>query len=172
MPCFLFTYHAYGSWLPDRSQGFVARGRGILPQDARLGRLYREAMAETAVLFADAVQRALLECLVESASKQRFLMYVAATDRTHLHALVAWRDPRRGTQLRSLIKGSLSRELNRQFERRTWLAEKGSCQQVKNREHFDYLAQCYLPRHAGWQWSRERGLTGPREIPGGQWPSG
>ncbi|QDT75400.1 hypothetical protein I41_46100 [Lacipirellula limnantheis] len=33
MPCCLFTYHAYGSWTPDRKQGYVKRHQGILQQD-------------------------------------------------------------------------------------------------------------------------------------------
>jgi hypothetical protein len=33
MPCYLFTWHAYATWLPDRKQGYVEKGRGILPPD-------------------------------------------------------------------------------------------------------------------------------------------
>ncbi|MEM1305417.1 MAG: hypothetical protein AAGG46_11005, partial [Planctomycetota bacterium] len=29
MPVYLFTYHTYGSWLPDRPQGYVQRDQGI-----------------------------------------------------------------------------------------------------------------------------------------------
>jgi hypothetical protein len=29
MPVYLFTYHAYRSWMPDRPEGFVQEGRGI-----------------------------------------------------------------------------------------------------------------------------------------------
>src|SRR4051794_35604479 len=29
MPCYLFTYHAYGSWMPDHKRGYVHRGQGV-----------------------------------------------------------------------------------------------------------------------------------------------
>lgn len=158
MPCFLFTYHAHGSWMPDREQGYVKRGKGILPTDSHMNRLYTESMVETAVLFDSNLQIALIECLLESAPKQKFELYAVATDSTHVHALLSWRDQRRGTKLRGLVKGSLTRYLNKKFERRTWLAESGSCKQVKHRGHFDHLKQVYLPKHQGWKWDRERGF--------------
>jgi hypothetical protein len=40
MPCYLFTYHAYGSWMPDRVEGYVRRGQGILPRDTQMASLY------------------------------------------------------------------------------------------------------------------------------------
>ena len=36
MPCYLFTFHAYGTWMPDREEGFVRREQGILPPDEEL----------------------------------------------------------------------------------------------------------------------------------------
>jgi len=38
MPCYLFTYHAYASWMPDREEGHVRRGEGILSADEKLNR--------------------------------------------------------------------------------------------------------------------------------------
>ena len=37
MPVYLFTFHAYGSWLPDNPRGYVRRKEGIQPQDVPLG---------------------------------------------------------------------------------------------------------------------------------------
>ena len=43
MPCYLFTYHGYGTWLPDRSRGYVRRKEGILPTDeAPMAECYRK----------------------------------------------------------------------------------------------------------------------------------
>ena len=36
MPCYLFTFHAFGTWMPDREEGFVRREQGILPPDEEL----------------------------------------------------------------------------------------------------------------------------------------
>ncbi len=151
MPCFLFTYHAYGSWMPGRQQGYVKWGRGILPTDPPMNQLYTDSMVETLVLFDSNLQRALIASLLESAPKQEFELYAAATDASHIHALLGWRDGRRGTKLRGLVKGSLTRYLNKTVSRRTWLAEKGSCKQVKDRGHFNHLKEVYLPRHRGWK---------------------
>ena len=43
MPCYLFSYHTYRSWMPDRPHGYVQRAKGILPSDPRMADLYCEA---------------------------------------------------------------------------------------------------------------------------------
>jgi hypothetical protein len=37
------------------------------------------------------------------------------------------------------------------------LSENGSRKHVKDREHFDYLVNVYLPKHTGWKWSESLG---------------
>lgn len=158
MPCCLFTYHAYGSWLPDRQQGYVKRGQGILPQDMLKHRLYAKAMTEEIVNFSSEHQRCVIESLIKSQTPQRFELHGIATAPTHLHALLAWRDERNVVAMRGLVKGSVSRALNSAFLRRTWLSEGGSRKQVRTREHFDYLLTVYLPKHSGWKWSVAKGF--------------
>jgi hypothetical protein len=157
MPCYLFTYHAYGSWMPDRSRGYVKRGHGVLPPDAHMAKLYSRAMKETEVAFDDQLQRWAIASLIESEPLQKFDLYYIATDVTHLHALLAWRDEREPVRMRSLLKGSITRTLNRTRARRTWLSEGASRKQVKRRGHFQYLFETYLPKHSGWKWTREKG---------------
>ena len=72
MPCYLFTYHAYGSWMPDRPQGYVQRKQGILPPDAVLAQKYRTAMEQSEAKFTSDVQIALIDSLLESREKQSF----------------------------------------------------------------------------------------------------
>lgn len=158
MPCCLFTYHAYGSWLPNRPQGYVKRGQGILPQDMRKHRLYAKAMTEDIVCFSVEHQRHAIESLVKSQAPQRFELHYVATDPTHVHALLAWRDERNIVAMRGLVKGSISRAFNQAFAVRTWLSEGGSRKQVCNREHFDYLMAVYLPKHSEWKWNAAVGL--------------
>lgn len=157
MPCYLFTYHAYGTWMPDRSRGYVKRSRGILPRDDQMAELYRRSMKEQAVSFDDQLQRWSIAALLESEPLQLFELYFVATDATHLHVLLGWRNDRGAVALRSLVKGSLSRALNRAVKHRIWFADGGSRKQVKSGGHFAYLTTSYLPKHAGWKWSRERG---------------
>jgi len=158
MPCCLFTYHAYGSWLPNREQGYVKRHQGILPQDMQKHRLYAKAKIEEIVAFASEHQRCAIKSLIESQAPQRFELYFVATDATHLHALLAWRDDRNVVAMRGFVKGSISRAMNAAFNRRTWLSEGGSRRQIRNREHFDYLMAVYLPKHSGWKWNVVEGL--------------
>ncbi len=72
MPCYLFTYHAYGSWMHDRRQGYVQRKRGILPPDVALAQKYRAAMTQCEVKFTSDTQIAIIDCLLESREKQNF----------------------------------------------------------------------------------------------------
>lgn len=157
MPCYLVTYHAYGSWLPDRRRGYVRRDRGIIPADTHVAKLYRRDMAESPVVLNGALQRAAIAALLDSQQPQRFNMHAMATDRTHVHALLSWRDSRDAVKMRALLKGSVTRALNAEFGRRNWLAEGGSRKQVRDRRHFDHLRTEYLPKHTGWKWLPERG---------------
>jgi len=158
MPCCLFTYHAYGSWLPNRQQGYVKRRQGILPQDMQKHRLYANAMTEETATFYSEHQRCAIETLIKSQTPQRLELHSVATDPTHLHALLAWRDERNIVAMRGLVKGSISRGLNVGMQHRTWLSDGGSRKQVRNREHFDYLMTVYLPKHSGWKWSLAKGF--------------
>ncbi len=66
MPYYLFTYHAFGSWMPDRKQGYVRRGQGILVPDHVMAERYRAAMTQGAVEFNSAIQLAIIDILLES----------------------------------------------------------------------------------------------------------
>jgi len=157
MPCYLFTYHAFGTWMPDRSRGYVKRNHGILAPDAAMATRYRSAMKETVVEFDDAIQVMILNSILESRDKQAFELYSMATDPSHVHILVGWRDARTWLRMRSGIKSSMSRRLNHDRGKRTWFAEGGSRKRVKDEAHFEHLVKKYLPSHRGWKWSAERG---------------
>ena len=158
MPCYLFTYHAYGSWVPDRKQGYVIRKRGILPQNQELAVKYRQCMTEKEKKFGHEMQQSIIRVLLQSREKQEFDCHFIATDCSHTHVLLAWRDVRRSLRMRSTIKGSITRHLRNEFGAYQWLSEGGSRKQVKDLEHFDYLVNVYLPRHRGWKWELKRGL--------------
>ncbi|MEM1355661.1 MAG: hypothetical protein AAGH88_12345 [Planctomycetota bacterium] len=44
MPVYHFTFHAYGTWMPDHAKGYVRRKLGILPPDAKMAEQYRRNM--------------------------------------------------------------------------------------------------------------------------------
>jgi len=157
MPCYLFTYHAYGSWMPDRKRGYVERDRGILPSDPVRAEQYRTRARHDPVTFNRAIQRLLIDETRQAAVKQRLRLHAVALDPTHAHVLVSWHDERRVKPVRSSVKSSLTRRLNRELGKRFWLVANASQKRVRDRGHFDHLVKTYLPDHRGLFWSETTG---------------
>ena len=157
MPCYLFTFHAYRTWMPDRDEGFVRRKRGVLPPDEELARQYEERAKEDEVWFHSNIQMLLIAEARIACEKQRYRGHCIATDPTHVHVLASWPDERPWLKIRSGLKSSLTRRLNRDVQRRHhWFVDSASRKQVKDETHFDHLMNVYLPSHRGWKW-REGG---------------
>jgi REP element-mobilizing transposase RayT len=157
MPCYLFTFHAFGTWMPDREEGFVRRDRGISPPDEELALAYRGRARENEVLFDSRLQLLLIEETRIACGKQKYRGHYIAAEPTHLHALVSWADDRAWLKIRNGLKSSLTRRLNgEERQRDKWFVESASRKQIKDDEHFDHLVNTYLPSHGGWKW-REGG---------------
>src|SRR5262245_55881222 len=92
MPVFHFTYHAYRSWMPDREEGFVQKHRGPQPKNEKLARAYAEAAEWSCVLFDSDDQQFLIETVLDVCGRRSWRLHAAATEPTHLHAVVSWRD--------------------------------------------------------------------------------
>ncbi|MEQ8838739.1 MAG: hypothetical protein RID07_18185, partial [Lacipirellulaceae bacterium] len=87
-----------------------------------------------------------------------------ATDRTHLHAVVSWRNEHLTfRKVRGRIKNLLALDLSRAagITGRPWFSREASRKQVSDEEHFNYLLRVYLPKHQGWQWYEDRGWVDP-----------
>ncbi|MCA9235718.1 MAG: hypothetical protein KDA44_09610 [Planctomycetales bacterium] len=132
MPYVLLTYHAYGSWLPDRPQGFVHWHEGLQRQNKRLARVYRATMTADEVTFDLAVQRTMIAAVRDAAGFQRFRVHAIACEPTHLHAVASWRDGRPLDALSTGIKTSLTRRLNLEHGRGMWLSKGASKQPVRH----------------------------------------
>jgi REP element-mobilizing transposase RayT len=158
MPCYLFTFHGYGTWLPDKEEGYVVRGVGQLPQDVVVGAGYRRLMTEDETVFDEDHEKTMIDEVHVTAAKVDFRVHFVATEPTHIHILVSWKDDRHWRTLRTSIKSSPSRRLNRDHGRQQWLSDGASRRRVINQEHYDYLVGTYLPQHGGWKWSEEKGL--------------
>jgi REP element-mobilizing transposase RayT len=155
MPCYLFTWHAYGTWMPDRPQGYV-KSKQILAPNAIEAAKYRARQNEPSASFDSDVQEIMIDELGVTAEHRRFRLHSVATDPTHLHALMSWSDERSVKELRRGIRESITRRLNK-HQRRTWFVHRGSRKRVSDREHFDHLMKTYLPKHRGWKWDEWRG---------------
>jgi len=158
MPCYFFTYHGHGTWMPDHQRGYVRRKEGVLATDSAMAENYRRNQKFATSQFDERMQKLLIEETLEACLHQQLRGHGIATESTHLHVLVSWRTDRTWQEVRRSLRSSLTRRLNREVERRTWFSKQPSRKRVEDRDHFDYLTRAYLPQHAGWKWSEERGL--------------
>lgn len=159
MPVYLFTYHAYRSWMPDRPEGFVQEGDGIQAPSPRLAESYAEAAGHPPFQFSPGIQRFLVASATEVCQRRNWRLHAGATELTHLHMLVSWRDHAPWQDVRGKIKNILSLELSKRqrVKGRPWFSKGASRKNVRNREHFDYLMKQYLPSHSGVAWFEDRG---------------
>lgn len=158
MPCYLFTYHGYGTWMPDQPRGYVKRKVGILAPNVAMAECYRSNQKQETVTFDERVQKLLLNEAVKAFRFQGLRGHFIATDPTHLHVLVSWKSAAHWQAVRSSVRSSLTRRLNQEIERRSWFAKQPSRKRVKDRQHFEHLVQAYLPRHRGLKWREGLGL--------------
>ncbi|XAM00025.1 hypothetical protein OT109_01295 [Phycisphaeraceae bacterium D3-23] len=158
MPVYLFTFHAYGSWMPDHQRGYTHRQGGVRVADSEMAAQYRARQKQTVIAFEENHQLAVIDELQAAAQHQRFILYAIATDPTHIHVLCGWEDARGWAKLRNGIRESITRMLNRAYTRRRWLAENASRKRVKEEEHFDHLRANYLPGHRGLKWDPKSGV--------------
>jgi len=158
MPCYLFTYHAHGSWMPDHPRGYVQRGKGILPPDQDMAERYRGNLKQKIVRFDVAIQRRLIEGALEACECQQVECHFVATEVTHIHVLVSWKTDRTWQLVRKQIRSNITRLLNKDVCRQAWFSKSPSRKQVKDQEHFDYLVSSYLPKHSGLKWSSKEGI--------------
>ena len=164
MPCYLFTYHSYGSWMPDRDEGYRRRDDiGVLPANRPLANIHRAQAAAKVVFLTSAIQRLVVEELLVAREKQDFRLHYLATESTHIHALVSWKHAATWTKMRGSIRSSITRRLNRVHGTREWLSEGASARRVVCDVHFRQVYDTYLPHHRGWKWSETEGWIPPRD---------
>ncbi|MEO0586071.1 MAG: hypothetical protein AAF078_00365 [Planctomycetota bacterium] len=158
MPVILLTLHAYGTWLPDRPQGYVRRDTpGVLPSNTTQAERYRKQMHHPQASFGQAEQHAILTATINAAALQNLELHAAATDITHAHLLISWRDDRPASHIQRSLKRSISTHLNT-LHRRPWLSRGGHIQPIQDRAHLDHLRTAYLPKHTGLQYSPTQGI--------------
>jgi hypothetical protein len=80
MPCFLFTVHGYGTWLPDRDDGFVLRGKGLQLRNDRLAAVYRRRSTHDVAFLLDDVQCCIIDALLQAIDEQGLRGHYIATE--------------------------------------------------------------------------------------------
>jgi len=165
MPVYLFTFHAYRSWNADNPRGFVQEGRGIQAPNAPLARYYDEHAEQPPVLFEAPDQQALIWIAFDACARRDWRLHFVATEPTHFHILISWRSTQVWQEVRNRLKNLASLILGKKHQEpgRKWFSRKGSRKRVRDRRHFDWLVEHYLPKHRGLKW--REGDPPPTEPP-------
>ncbi|MEL7087176.1 MAG: hypothetical protein AAGL98_01840 [Planctomycetota bacterium] len=162
MPCYLFTYHGYATWMPDHRRGYVKRKQGVLPRDTEMADRYRAKQREPAAWFGEDHQSRMIQTIKAAGPHLDAVAHAAACEPTHVHVLISWAHERTWKSMRTSVRSAMSRSLNQAFGQRSWFADSPSRKRVGDPEHFDYLVLAYLPRHGGVCWAdaatREKSL--------------
>lgn len=157
MPVYHFTFHAYGSWLPDRPEGSYVYHKGWQPPGHARAESYRQQMTAEPARFTTEHQQLFLETLRKGQPLQNYGLYGIAADESHLHTVIAWRDKREPTRFRSQIKSSMTRALNQHFGKRKWFVRSAGWTPIEDEQHLYQLIHEYLPKHDGLYWHRWQG---------------
>ena len=155
MGVYLFTYHAYRSWMPDKGRGFVQRGRGIMPADEGMAEGYRRRANYEQIRFTDEDCRMMLAeaqrvCGTPARKQTGWRLPICVAVFNHVHLLVSWRGFVSAKRARALLHRALTvvlRDAWGEADGRPILARGGSMKQVRDRPHFDHLLTTYLPGH-------------------------
>ena len=150
----LFTFHAYGTWMPDRPQGYFKNRDGLREADEEEARRYRARQREAPAYFDTAAQDAMLSALRQSAETHDWTLVAFGTDDCHLHLIGGWGGDRTPDVLQAKIKTTLTYHLRDRVGVRRWFVRDGHNRRVRDRAHLDYLRDEYLPSHRGLCWDR------------------
>ncbi|MBN2216207.1 MAG: hypothetical protein JW719_02400 [Pirellulales bacterium] len=119
-----------------------------------MARLYDSRAVQSPVRFDSTHQRILIWILYDACLRRKWRLHYVATETTHVHILVSWREftpwQEVGARLKNLMSLMLGKKLD--VAGRTWFSRKGSRKRVEDRRHFDYLVRRYLPSHRGLCW--------------------
>jgi REP element-mobilizing transposase RayT len=151
MPVYLFTFHAYRSWMPSHRRGYTKRGKGYFPTDENMAQNYESRANHDPTIFDEELSRILIEQLRESCVIIHCRLHAGTTEPTHIHGLVSWKHVRGWMSIRSSLKTALTKRL-KAIREDLALSRGASRKQVKDRSHFDYLLKTYLPAHHGLAW--------------------
>ncbi|MCE9604902.1 MAG: hypothetical protein K8U03_08380 [Planctomycetia bacterium] len=148
MPVYLFTFHAYCSWMPDRRRGFVRREKGILPANEYLADRYRERAQADEIKFDAQFGWAMIDETAAFCEQSQWRLYEAVVVASHVHVLVSWKSEERADEVAMRIKQRQGRAMSLANNREgPWFSRGKSRKRVRDRQHFEHLMRKYLPQH-------------------------
>lgn len=150
---YLFTFHAYRSWLPDRPQGYVRRGKGVQAPDKKMAELYKRDAKHPAMRFDAQMQDSLVTTTRSICTKNGWRLHQVRATTTHVHALVSWPEFVEWKSISNTLKRHLGAQLSKSLDGRgPWFSRSSSRKHVCDQRHLEYLMEEYLPKHGGDCW--------------------
>ncbi len=154
MPVYLLTYHAYRSWMPDRRQGYVKRGQGILPRDDETARVYNRRAKHPPVQFDEEQRRLLIETAATVCRECQWELYEMVAVSSHVHLLLGWRSDLAVQAVSNRLKRRLGAARSKAADKPgPWFSRGLSRKRVADESHFGHLCRAYLPQHGSIRWS-------------------
>ena len=168
MPVYLLTVHAYRSWSEGHSRGYVQHNDGLQPASSELA-CWREAQANhPPARFDRDAQRALIEVTLAIVQEKQLRAHASVATQTHVHVVVSFRSPNctcgnpknhcnRGCAARGFAEEvivRMKRKMGQALAKmngtsgRPYFSRGWDLTRVKDRQHFDFLIETYLPKHA------------------------
>lgn len=163
MPVYLFTYHAYRSWMPDHPRGYTKRGVGQFLPDPEMARKYEQRAGQDVTIFDNDIQSRIVSHVRTIPSFIPIQLYAITTEPTHIHVLCGWQADRTWESVRESIKTSITKFLKSLDHTPPLKLSRGASRRhVQKQEHFDFHMFEYLPKHSGVSWFEDRGVVAAR----------
>ena len=117
MAVYMFTYHAYRSWMPDRPQGYVRKGK-VLPTDEEEARRYGRRACNPQITFDRTMQQTLVSNARVVCDESHWRLHQVRAIPTHLHVLVSWEHFVDWKAVSSTLKRRLGSSLSKALDRK------------------------------------------------------
>jgi hypothetical protein len=148
MPVYLFTFHAYRSWMPDHRRGYVKRKKGVLPSSPSMAANYARLAKHERSLFDTKFCEFIEQAVIEICHEKGWRLHCVVVVWSHTHILISWKVFREAKRVRALLHHGITTRLRAWMKRRRpWLSRGGSVKRVRDRKHFDHHMTFYLPGH-------------------------
>ena len=162
MPRHLITLHTYGSWMPDRPQGFFDHADGNRPTHIGLARHRRATQRHATQTLDCSRQRDAIDAVIAAAAHIDATLYAAATEPQHLHLLLGWPGERPAVSIQRAFKTAITRALQTQPGSPPLFTRGGHRRRIRDAEHFGHVRDHYLPSHTGVCYDARTGFRDPR----------
>jgi REP element-mobilizing transposase RayT len=174
MPVYLITMHAYRSWNEDDPKGYVQRREGLKPSSKALAKWRATHARQSPARFTPETRAVIADVVVQISDERKVRLHAQSVTSTHVHALISFESPactcgasdycyaqceaRAHTEkLIARLKQKMGQAVAKHMHTtgRQWFSRGSNISPVRNRDHFNFLCETYLPRHQG----REEGIV-------------